>query len=335
MRRADPPGTPSRCAGLRVKRGTNVVFDGLRARHPARADHRVCWGRRGCGKTTLMRSIVGVQKIDGGTVTVLGEPAGTAAAAAPRRVRHAGGLGVRRPDHPRRTCATSPGSSARRAATSTGSSQRSGLADHARADRRLAQRRSGEPRLARGRDARLARAAWCSTSPPSGSTRCCAPSCGSVFRALADRGTTIIVSSHVMDEALRCDRLMLMRAGRIIADTTPGGLLADTGADRSGCRIPRADRARRRATSDRPASRARHGAQSREEAGAMNGGRTLATAGRVLRQLSHDPRSIALMLDRAEPARRPVRLAVQRPGRRVRHLRRRRSWRCSRSSSCS
>ena len=51
-----------------------------------------------------------------------------------------------------------------------------------------------------------------------------------VFRALADRGTTIIVSSHVMDEALRCDRLVLMRAGRIIADTTPDRLLADTGA---------------------------------------------------------------------------------------------------------
>ena len=33
-----------------------------------------------------------------------------------------------------------------------------------------------------------------------------------------------------MDEALRCDRLLLMRAGRIIADTTPDGLLADTGA---------------------------------------------------------------------------------------------------------
>ena len=50
-----------------------------------------------------------------------------------------------------------------------------------------------------------------------------------LFRALADRGATLIVSSHVMDEALRCDRLMLMRAGRIIADTTPDGLLADTG----------------------------------------------------------------------------------------------------------
>ena len=46
-----------------------------------------------------------------------------------------------------------------------------------------------------------------------------------VFRALADDGATLIVSSHVMDEAIRCDRLILMRAGRIIADTTPDGLL--------------------------------------------------------------------------------------------------------------
>ena len=37
------------------------------------------------------------------------------------------------------------------------------------------------------------------------------------FQALADGGTTIIVSSHVMDEADRCDELLFMRAGRVIA----------------------------------------------------------------------------------------------------------------------
>jgi len=51
----------------------------------------------------------------------------------------------------------------------------------------------------------------------------------SLFRGIADSGATIIVSSHVMDEAVRGDRLVLMRAGRIIADTTPDGLLAETG----------------------------------------------------------------------------------------------------------
>ena len=33
----------------------------------------------------------------------------------------------------------------------------------------------------------------------------------------------MLVSSHVMDEASRCDRLLLMREGRLIADDTPDG----------------------------------------------------------------------------------------------------------------
>jgi ABC-2 type transport system ATP-binding protein len=51
------------------------------------------------------------------------------------------------------------------------------------------------------------------------------------FHRLADDGAAVFVSSHVMDEANRCDRLMLMRDGRIIADDTPHGLLEKTGAD--------------------------------------------------------------------------------------------------------
>jgi ABC-2 type transport system ATP-binding protein len=51
------------------------------------------------------------------------------------------------------------------------------------------------------------------------------------FRALADAGTTLLVSSHVMDEADRCDRILLMRDGSILATGTPSQLRADTGAD--------------------------------------------------------------------------------------------------------
>jgi ABC-2 type transport system ATP-binding protein len=51
------------------------------------------------------------------------------------------------------------------------------------------------------------------------------------FHALADSGTTLIVSSHVMDEATRCDRLLLLRDGALLADSTPAELRADTGAD--------------------------------------------------------------------------------------------------------
>jgi ABC-2 type transport system ATP-binding protein len=51
------------------------------------------------------------------------------------------------------------------------------------------------------------------------------------FRSLADDGTTLLVSSHVMDEADRCDRLLLMRDGSILATGTPAELRDETGAD--------------------------------------------------------------------------------------------------------
>ncbi len=50
------------------------------------------------------------------------------------------------------------------------------------------------------------------------------------FHALAAAGTTLVVSSHVMDEAGRCDRLVLLREGRLVADTTPAQLRADAGS---------------------------------------------------------------------------------------------------------
>jgi ABC-2 type transport system ATP-binding protein len=51
------------------------------------------------------------------------------------------------------------------------------------------------------------------------------------FHALAEGGTTLIVSSHVMDEAARCDRLLLLRDGDLLADSTPAQLRADGGSD--------------------------------------------------------------------------------------------------------
>jgi ABC-2 type transport system ATP-binding protein len=51
-----------------------------------------------------------------------------------------------------------------------------------------------------------------------------------LFRRLADGGATLLVSSHVMDEATRCDRLLLMRDGRLLAHDTLTGLLDSTGS---------------------------------------------------------------------------------------------------------
>jgi len=50
-----------------------------------------------------------------------------------------------------------------------------------------------------------------------------------IFRRLADAGAALIVSSHVMDEALRCDDLVLIHDGRMLAHTTPQRLLETTG----------------------------------------------------------------------------------------------------------
>ncbi|HJX49555.1 MAG TPA: hypothetical protein VJ375_17080, partial [Gaiellaceae bacterium] len=51
-----------------------------------------------------------------------------------------------------------------------------------------------------------------------------------LFHELARRGTTLLVSSHVMDEADRCDSLLLIREGRLLAQSTPDELRAQTGA---------------------------------------------------------------------------------------------------------
>lgn len=51
------------------------------------------------------------------------------------------------------------------------------------------------------------------------------------FHAMAANGTTLLVSSHVMDEAARCDRLLLIREGRLVADDTPAAVRAATGTD--------------------------------------------------------------------------------------------------------
>ena len=51
------------------------------------------------------------------------------------------------------------------------------------------------------------------------------------FRRLADGGTTIVVSSHVMDEADRCDELLFLRAGRLIARGSVDALRAEAGTD--------------------------------------------------------------------------------------------------------
>lgn len=55
-----------------------------------------------------------------------------------------------------------------------------------------------------------------------------------LFAHLRDSGVSLVVSSHVMDEAARCDRLLLLREGALLADATPRELLERTGTTDAG-----------------------------------------------------------------------------------------------------
>ncbi|WP_341975953.1 ABC transporter ATP-binding protein [Microbacterium sp. LWO13-1.2] len=215
-------------AQLRVRRGKTRVFDGIDLTIP-RGEITGLLGPSGCGKTTLMRSIVGVQRIEGGDVTVLGEPGGSRQLR--RRVAYGtqgaavyGDLSVRQNLRYVAALLKSPKGDIDRVIDEVGlRAQADQMVDSLSGGQltrvSLAMALIGVPELivldepTVGLDPVLRAELW------------------TLFRQLTDRGVTLIVSSHVMDEALRCDRLLLMREGRIIADTTPRSLLADTGEE--------------------------------------------------------------------------------------------------------
>ncbi|MDR7113490.1 ABC-2 type transport system ATP-binding protein [Microbacterium trichothecenolyticum] len=212
--------------GLHVSRGRTEVFTGLDL-HIPRGQITGLLGPSGCGKTTLMRSIVGVQKVAGGDVTVLGEPAGSRALR--KRVAYDtqaasvyGDLTIQQNLRYFARLVDAPRTDVDRVI------EQVGLAD---------QRDQTIDSLSGGQESRVSLAVamlgvpelLVLDEPTVGLDPLLRAELWEVFRGLADAGATLIVSSHVMDEALRCDRLVLMRAGRIIADTTPDGLFADTG----------------------------------------------------------------------------------------------------------
>jgi ABC-2 type transport system ATP-binding protein len=186
-------------------------------------------GPSGCGKTTLMRCIVGVQKVRSGTVTVLGLPAGSAPLR--RRVSYV-------TQSPSVYADLSVAENVRYFAAIYGVGR--AAAEQAVRDVGLADR-GGQlvGSLSGGEQARVSLACALLASPellvldePTvGLDPVLRQDLWSQFHDLARAGTALLVSSHVMDEAGRCDRLLLMREGLLIADDTPGDLRASTGTD--------------------------------------------------------------------------------------------------------
>ncbi|HET6938052.1 MAG TPA: ABC transporter ATP-binding protein [Nocardioides sp.] len=185
-------------------------------------------GPSGCGKSTLLRSIVGVQQVAGGEVLVLGEPAGSA----PLRKRIGyvtqaasvyDDLTIRENLRFFARVLGCPDSEVTRAIDavdlrSHADSVVGRLSGGQRSRASLAVALLGTPDLlvldepTVGLDPVLRRDLW------------------KLFHELADGGAAVLVSSHVMDEAERCDQLLLMREGAILAHDKPTAIKERAGA---------------------------------------------------------------------------------------------------------
>jgi ABC-2 type transport system ATP-binding protein len=213
-------------SGLTVVRGGIRALDGVSFTVPA-GQVTGLLGPSGGGKSTLMRAVVGVQLVDSGEVTVLGLPAGSA----PLRARvgyvtqapsvygdltvrgnlryFARILGVGDDAVERVLDEVDLRGEADRLVNRLSGGQKSRVS--------LATALLGSPEVlvldepTVGLDPVLRRDLW------------------DLFHRLAHAGTTLLVSSHVMDEASRCDRLLLLRDGHLLADDTPARLLERTG----------------------------------------------------------------------------------------------------------
>ncbi|TYK51171.1 ABC transporter ATP-binding protein [Actinomadura decatromicini] len=215
-----------RVQDLHVVRGGREVLHGVTFDVP-RGSILGLLGPSGCGKTTLLRAIVGVQHVAGGAVDVLGEPAGSPGLR--RRVGYAtqtpavyADLTVAENLRYFASVLRAPRSDPARVIDEVGlgrhRDQTAGTLSGGQLSRvNLAVALLGAPELlvldepTVGLDPVLRQELW------------------ELFRELADRGATLVVSSHVMDEAGRTDRLLLMREGGILADGTPQGLRERTG----------------------------------------------------------------------------------------------------------
>ena len=211
---------------LFVERGGRAVLPSLSVDVPTGVVTGLL-GPSGCGKTTLLRAIVGVQQVAGGTISVLDLPAGTPQLR--RRVAYMtqapsvyADLTVL--ENLRYFAALVEGRERVTSVVATvGLGDRTSslvrdLSGGERSRTSLAVALLGAPDLlvldepTVGLDPRLRRELW------------------EMFHRLAAEGTTLLVSTHVMDEADRCDHLLLMRDGLLIAAGSPDELRASAGA---------------------------------------------------------------------------------------------------------
>jgi ABC-2 type transport system ATP-binding protein len=216
--------------GLVVRRGGHTILDDLTF---AIASGKVTGllGPSGCGKTTLMRTLVGVQEITAGQVTLLGLPAGHP------RLRERVGYSTQDPAvYPDLTLTENlryfgTVLGLKRDRLNSAIARTVGELDLTGLEGRVVGTFSG------GQLARVGLAVALLGSPdllvldePTvGLDPVLRHDLWQMFHRLADSGTALLVSSHVMDEAARCDYLLFMRDGRFLAEATPARIREQTG----------------------------------------------------------------------------------------------------------
>jgi ABC-2 type transport system ATP-binding protein len=212
---------------LRVSRGGRDVLHGIDV-DVAAGSVTGLLGPSGSGKTTLIRSIVGVQIVVSGDVTVLGLPAG--ASELRRRVGYVSQAPSVYADLTVRENLTYFGR-----IVSVGRSRvdevidRVGLAPEQ--DQVVTSLSGGQiARVSLGTALLHEPELLVLDEPTVGLDPVLRRDLWAFFHELADAGSTLLVSSHVMDEASHCDRLILLREGRVLAEDTPHGLLVGTRA---------------------------------------------------------------------------------------------------------
>jgi ABC-2 type transport system ATP-binding protein len=226
VRRASRTDSVLAVDGLQVKRGGRQVLRNL-SFAIARSSVTGLLGPSGCGKTTLMRVIVGVQAVSSGSARVLDLPAGSPALRG--RIGYSTQNPAIYPDITVRenlryfaAVLSAPPDAVDRVVDEV---DMSGYVDHV-----VGSLSGGEQSRVNLAVALLGSPAVLVLDEPTvGVDPVLRSDLWSLFHRLAAGGSTLLISSHVMDEAERCDRLLLMREGRLIADDTPAELKRRTG----------------------------------------------------------------------------------------------------------
>jgi ABC-2 type transport system ATP-binding protein len=211
-----------------VQRGGTLVFADL-SLDVAGGRVTGLLGPNGAGKSTLIRCIVGVQIVEAGSVTVLGEPAGTPS------LRARVGYVTQAPSvyldlTPRENLEYFARIIGAGATSVVDAIAAVGLEE---AEDRLVGRLSG------GQRARVSLATallgepevLVLDEPTVGLDPVLRNELWGLFRRLTAGGTTIVLSSHVLDEAARCDDLVLLRDGQLVATASPAELRERGGSE--------------------------------------------------------------------------------------------------------